>query len=86
MRDIKPNISVISLKINGLNTPSKRIRLSDWFKNNSFYDPNRRQNLNIRIYQKKADVAILPVGVIKIKKKQNRINKVHENGHEFFLH
>lgn len=66
MRDIKPNISVISLKINGLNTPSKRIRLSDWFKNNSFYDPNRRQNLNIRIYQKKGDVAILPVGVIKI--------------------
>lgn len=31
MGDIKPNISVISLKINGLNTLSKRIRLSDWF-------------------------------------------------------
>lgn len=31
MGNKKPNISVISLKINGLNTPSKRIRLSDCF-------------------------------------------------------
>lgn len=32
MKDIKPNMSGASLKINGLNTPSKRIRLSDSFK------------------------------------------------------
>lgn len=31
MRDIKPNRSIISLKINRLNILSKRKRLSDWF-------------------------------------------------------
>lgn len=31
MGDIKPNISVISLKMNGLNTQSERIRLLGWF-------------------------------------------------------
>lgn len=72
MRDIKPNMSVISLKINGQNTPRKRIRLSDWFKNDSSYDPNKRQILNIRVYQKKADVAMLPGGIAFFKKQNKR--------------
>ena len=36
---VKHAWALTHLKINGLNIPNKRIRLSDWFKNSSLYDP-----------------------------------------------
>ena len=36
MSDLSPNISIITLNVNGLNIPIKRQRLAEWTKN---YDP-----------------------------------------------
>lgn len=35
MIDVNPNISLITVKVNGLNSPGKVQRLSDWIKKDS---------------------------------------------------
>ena len=49
MADINPTLSVITLNINGLNTPIKRQKLEEWIKKHYLYAVYVRHSLDSKI-------------------------------------